>query len=470
MSKFNFGSHRIATLTILFLVPTIATISINLRSNAAPDPLAQPPGTGIAQRTIISNPTTPLGTPSPAPSPTSTPQLPTATPTPTASEYQLPIPVPPAKNPLPGIAKPTTPIPAPIATPLPTPPSSPPQTPTNHTNRTLTAGERDKIVAYLRSRNLSPSAPVSALADTRFILHDTSVVMASSTLDRERRLGRGPLGLGVNAFLPRENTAVLARPNFYEPRRPTTTEFEKASDILAKPERERLLRQVWRSTNPNAQRQALDAALANLGLSAGEIASEQKEARGKLTAASGRIYTTATWSVESICTRFNSGDRSVANPGQEASLSGACAPLGNYFNIRNTRVKSTVAAEIVQVGVRSESGNQNTCSVSNPNIATLPNPPYSDNQYNSALALYLRSTLSAGKFPQVTTHFLLDTFDNEGHCDPRCFNVTKLYKSIASTMGHAPGSSYGITPSYGTRTGTNNIWWDNRICHGSAPQ
>jgi hypothetical protein len=293
--------------------------------------------------------------------------------------------------------------------------------------------------------------------------------MAASTLDRERQLGRGPLGLGVNAFLPRENTVVLARPNFYEPRRPTTTEFEKASDILVKPERERLLRQAWRATNETARRQALDTALANLGLSSGEIASEQKEARGKLAAASGRIYTTATWSVESICSRYNSGDKSVANPGQAASLSSVCAPLTNYFNIRNSRVKSSVAAEIIQVGARSERGNQNTCSASNSNIATLPTPPYSDNQYGSALGLYLRAALAAGKFPQLTTHFALDTFDPGGHCDPRCFNLNKLYNSIASTMGHAQGSSYGLTPSYGTRSGTNNIWWDNRICHGSAP-
>ena len=127
------------------------------------------------------------------------------------------------------------------------------------------------------------------------------------------------------------------------------------------------------------------------------------------------------------------------------------------------------ALQIVQVGARSERGNQNTCSASNGNIATLPTPPYSDNQYNSALALYLRSTLAAGKFPQLTTHFTLDTFDPEGHCDPRCFNLNKLYNAIAATMGHAQGSSYGITPSYGTRSGTNNIWWDDRICHGSAP-
>jgi len=51
-------------------------------------------------------------------------------------------------------------------------------------------------------------------------------------------------------------------------------------------------------------------------------------------------------------------DRSVAIPNQEEALRSACAPLSNYFNIRNTRIKSTVAAEIVQVGASSERGNQ----------------------------------------------------------------------------------------------------------------
>jgi hypothetical protein len=449
MPKFNFASSRILTLLVLFLVPIIVTISIDLRSVAATRT--------IAQRITSPGLTTPVDTPSPTPTPTSTPAT-------TPGELAIPIPVPPPKNSLPSNSIPT----APIATPTPTP-SSPPQSPTNHTNRVLAASERDKIVAYLRSRNLSISSSVNSPSDTRFILHDTSVIMAPSILDRERRLGRGPLGLGVNAYLPRETDSVLARPNFYEPRRPTTTEFEKASDIMVLADRERLLRQVWRSTNGDARRQALDTALANLGLSASEVAKEQKEASEKLAAASGRIYTTGTWSVESICARFNSGDRSVAAPNQEDSLRSACTPLGNYFNIRNNRVKSSVATEIIQVGVRSEQGNQNTCSASNPNIATLPNPPYSDNQYNSATAMYLRAALIAGKFPQMTTHFALDTFDAGGHCDPRCFNLNKLYNSIAATMGHARGSSYGIAPSYGTRPGANNIWWDDRICHGSAP-
>jgi hypothetical protein len=438
MPKFSLVSHRIFTLLGLFLIPIAATILIHSSSLAFTD-------RSIAQRITSPGLTTPIGTP---------------TSTPTPNESPTPISVPSPKNPLPGGTKPSSPSSI---------PSSPPQFPTNHTGRLLAPGERDKISAYLRSRNLSTNSVVNTLTDTRFILHDTSMVMPPSLLDRERQLGRGPLGLGVNAYLPRDNATVLARPNFYEFRRPTTTEFEKASDIMVLADRERLLRQVWQSTNGDARRQALDTALVNLSLSSTEIAKEQAEARGKLTASSGRIYTTGTWTVEAICNRYHRGDRSVAAPNQEDSLRGACGTLGNYFTIRNSRIKSSVAAEIIQVGTRSDRGNQNTCSADNSNIATLPNPPYSDNQYNSALTLYLRAALTAGKFPQMTTHFALDTFTPDGHCDPRCFNLTKLYNSIASVMGHAQGSTYGIVPSYGTRSGTNNIWWNDRICHGSAP-
>ncbi len=440
MSKVSLVSKSIFTFLGLFLTPIVATISIHSSSLAFSD-------RSIAQRITSPGLTTPIGTPTP-------------TPTPTPNESPTPIPVPPPKNPLPGGTKPS--IPSSL-------PSSSPQFPINHSGRLLSAEERDKISAYLRSRNLSGNLSINTLTDPRFILHDTSIVLPPSLLDRERQLGRGPLGLGVNAYLPRDNAAVLARPNFYEFRRPTTTEFEKASDILGLVDRERLFRQVWRSTNGDARRQALDTALANLSLSSNEIVQEQTESGEKLTASSGRIYTTGTWTVEAICNRFDRGDRSVAAPNQADSLRNACGTLGNYFKIRNSRIQSSVAAEIIQVGTRSERGNQNTCSASNPNIATLPNPPYSDNQYNSALALYLRAALSAGKFPQMTTHFALDTFAPDGHCDPRCFNLTKLYNSIASVMGHAPGSTYGVIPSYGTQSGSNNIWWNERICHGSAP-
>lgn len=338
----------------------------------------------------------------------------------------------------------------------------------NYTGRSLTASERDRITAYLRSRNISPAAANSP-PDPRFILHDTSIILPPERLDRERQQGRGPLGLGVNAYLPRDSSQVIARPNFYELRRPTTTEFEKASDILVLNDRERLLRQVWQATTSNARRQSLDTALANLGLSSSEIAKEQQEAATKLSASSGRIYTAGTWTIEAICSSYGRGDRSVAIADRESSLRNACGSLSNYFNVRNSRIRSSVTAEILQVGVRSEQGNQTTCVANNPNIATLPNPPYSENQYDRTLAIYLRAALAAGKFPQITTHFALDSFSSDAHCDPRCFNLTKLYQKSAIVLGHASGSSYGIKPSYGTRLGTDNIWWNDRICRDSPP-
>lgn len=295
--------------------------------------------------------------------------------------------------------------------------------------------------------------------------------MSATALERERQAGRGPLGLGVNNYLPRASDAVLARPNFYELRRPSTTEFEKAGDILGLTDRERLFRQVWIATNATARSQALNTALVNLGLTSSEIAKEQKDAQTKLNASSGRIFTTATWTVESICTRFNNGESSsiLVSENQKNSLTSACGKLTNYFNIRNNRIRSSVTNEIIQVGARSARGNQNTCDAKNSNIAAFPNPPYSDNQYERAQALYLRAALAAGKYPQTTTHFALDTFDPGGHCDPRCFNLTKFYNSIATTMEHTQGSTYGIVPSYGSKPGLNNIWWNDRICHSPRP-
>jgi hypothetical protein len=423
MPKFSLFFQRILPLSLLFLVAIITVISIDLSSAAIPsDALSQK----ITSPALSTPPEAPVTIPVPSPQ---SPRIPT--------------------------------------TPAPTVPLSP----VNHANRLLTPDERDKISAYLRDRKIAISLLLTPPADPRFILHDTSVLMSASALERERLAGRGPLGLGVNNYLPRDANAVLARPNFYEARRPTTTEFEKASDIVGRDDRERLFRQVWNATNSTARRQALDTALTNLGLTPKEIATEQKEAQTKLSASSGRIFTTGTWAVESICTRYNNGESEdiLINDSKEETLSNACGTLSNYFTIRNNRVRSSVATEIVQVGARSEKGNQNTCDARNSNIAAFPTPPYSNNQYDRAQALYLRAALAAGRYPQTTTHFALDTFDAGGHCDPRCFNLTKLYNSIATTMGHAQGSTYGITPSYGTQTKTNNIWWNDRICHSPHP-
>jgi hypothetical protein len=123
-------------------------------------------------------------------------------------------------------------------------------------------------------------------------------------------------------------------------------------------------------------------------------------------------------------------------------------------------VTSTVPVEIVQPGVKDEKKDQNTCDPNNSNIAPLSDPPYSDDQYESVANLYLRAAYIAGTFPEITTHFVVDSFIG-GHCDPRCFKLHHLYDLIAAKLGHAAGSTYGVVPTYGLKSGTSTIWWDD---------
>jgi hypothetical protein len=371
----------------------------------------------------------------------------------------------------PGLTTPTSPKPTGKPTaPTPKPSSASPAPQQQITNRggtPLTAAERAKIASYLEQQGISAPAQANGINSPTYILHDTSIILPDSALEREMREGRGPLGLGVNVFVPRNRNAVVARPNFYEERRPTTTEYEKGSDILSRAERESLMRRVWAVTNSSGRNQGLTSALTNLRLSAAEQKKEQAAATQQLSGGSGKVYTTATWTIEKICDRFSQGDRTISI--NDSAMTSSCNRLSNYFKVRNDRVRSSVSVEILQVGTRSSRGNQNTCSPSNSNVATLPRPPYSDIQYKSVLNNYLRAALIAGAYPKVTTHYILDARLPESHCDPRCFNLSRLYHSISAVSGHPKGTSYGIIPSYGTKSGSNNVWWHNGTCHG-APE
>jgi hypothetical protein len=150
-------------------------------------------------------------------------------------------------------------------------------------------------------------------------------------------------------------------------------------------------------------------------------------------------------------------------------LGAACGAAKNYFIVRNQRVNSSVPIEILQVGAKSDRGNQNSCTGNNGNLIPFSNPPYTQVQYDNVVMQYLRATFLADKFPETTTHFILDHGLPDGHCDPRCFNVNKMYRSISTVLGHPQGSKYGMNPSYGKSSGSNNIWWDNNFCHSSPP-
>lgn len=366
----------------------------------------------------------------------------------------------------------------------------------------VTPEEHKAIDALLAKDKLPAAAPLAHAQGANFLLHDTSAPIGAASIAKEQAEGRGPLGKGVSAYAPRDGAPTVARPDFFETRRPTTTEREKALDVFAdpvadaklkKPEekleawtkrRDLLFRQAWNAATPAAQQAAMDGALAGKNLTPAEIAAEEKGAtqgKGKKakhvpgaaeqldSGSTDKIMTTGGWSVGELCKKNDSaGSKSVAQPGSEKAMQGACDGLRAYFGQREVRTAYTASVEIVQEGVKSKKGNQNTCDPKNPNLKPLPNPPYSDNQYASVAGLYLRAAHIAGRFPAITTHFVEDAFI-QGHCDPRCFDLGRLYREIAALIGHPAGCTYGPVPSYGRTWGTNNIWWDDGVCHGKPP-
>jgi hypothetical protein len=334
---------------------------------------------------------------------------------------------------------------------------------------TLIPAEEQMIDRILRQEGIAATAPGSVIG-ARFLLHDTAASVGAAAIARQVAQGRGPLGGGVAAWVPRAGGPSIARPGFYETQRPTTTEFEKAADVITQADREREMRAVWRATSPAERTAAIARALSGLGLTAPEVATERTTITSRL-GGTGQIMTSGAWTVGEICRRVSqAGAAAVAATGQEAALTTACNALSAYFSTRAARVGTTVPVEVVQEpGLASTtSGSQNACSPSNPNLVPLPVPAYTDDQYRGAVLLYLRAARAAGRFPEVTTHFVVDAFAR-GHCDPRCFNLQRFYNEVAARLGHGMGSTYGPAPSYGTTWGTNNVWWNDRICGGPPP-
>jgi hypothetical protein len=326
----------------------------------------------------------------------------------------------------------------------------------NFAGLALPLADRTRINEILKSKNIITTSPFTPPAQPSFIIHDTGVDLNDKNLENHQKEARGPLGIGVSAFLPREGAALVVRPDFYERGRPTTTEFEKAADVLGRGQRERLFRRIWRSAPEDTRKQALDKVLSDQNLQPNEIETERKTATAQLNSPGGKVFTTAVWTVEEVCKISKDG---------VADLKASCAEVQKYFEQRNQRVSSSVPIEIVQPG-----GQGSSCSVGSAGAIPFKNPPYSTDQYDNVMLQYLRATLIAGKYPEATTHFALDHGLPDSHCDPRCFNMNKLYRSIAVELRHPPNSSYGIEPSYGTKSGTNNIWWDNRFCYSKPPQ
>jgi hypothetical protein len=338
----------------------------------------------------------------------------------------------------------------------------------DNSGKSLSEPEKNKIQEILKTNGIPAASPLAGVNGPKFLLHDTSASLGAAKLQEEVNKGRGPMGAGVSGWIPRDTPAVVARPNFYESKRPSTTEYEKGIDIIKQADREAALIEVWKFTNETTRDSSLDNALSNQGLKPEEITAIKDGAKVFLNGSTTKVdgaRTAGAWAVGDICSK---GSAASAVPGKEKDFEAGCAKLKQYFQERPGRSQSFVTVEIVQVGAKSSKGNQNTCDPKNPNITPMPNPPYSDNQYLNIALLYLRAALTAGSFPEITTHFVVDAFE-KGHCDPRCFDLDNLYKQIAILLGHGIGSTYGVKPKYGLSWGTNTIWWDNGICGKASP-
>jgi hypothetical protein len=344
----------------------------------------------------------------------------------------------------------------------------------DNAGKPLSEMEKAKLDALLKQRGMPAGTPLASVTGPKVLLHDTSALVSSASIASEKAKGRGPLGKGVSAWVPVAGEATIARPDFYETKRPSTSESEKGIDIIKQADREQRLKDVWSATQDAEKGSALDRALAGTGLTETETRTVEKGAEAFFKGAADKDLpdgskSTAAWAVGELCARAQSdGVATVAVDKRAADFEAGCKALSTYFRERSARVGSTVGIEIVQVGVKSSKGNLNTCDPANPNVVPMPSPPYSADQYANIAFLYLRAAFIAGRFPEVTTHFVVDAFER-GHCDPRCFDLERLYAAIAAVLGHGKGSTYGVKPSYGTRWGSNTVWWDDKICGGPHP-
>jgi hypothetical protein len=353
----------------------------------------------------------------------------------------------------------------------------------------LTVSDEDKKRIEAAGNLTRPIGPIAPFSEgPRFVLHDTAAVESAARLREHEKGERGPLDEAAAAWIPASGSAVIARPDFFDSRRPTATGYEKRADIISQSAREAAFQRIWASTNDKERNQALNDVLASLALSPiakesakdellraiserkmtrTEVQEEQTKATKELTdplptGGKPHIFTTASWAIGAICARTAAaGAKAVANSkANEKILSDNCTKLNQYLALRDPRVGSIVNVEIVK-----EAGSD--CK-KGPAKDLKPLPPYTSDQYQSIAATYMRAALQAGIYPEITTHFWIDRIAGD-HCDPRCFRLSDLYTIIATRMLHPVGSTYGIAPNYGTTQGTNNIFWIDKVCGGPHP-
>jgi hypothetical protein len=329
--------------------------------------------------------------------------------------------------------------------------------PGNLAGRVLT--DSDIAAAGKASGAASPGRVTPTLWNATFVLHDTASPVGAKKIAEHASHGRRSSGEGAAAWVPQTGAATIAHSPLFGTRRPAATQHERGEDVMKKATRESEYRGVWKATAKDIRESTLDAVLSAQGSPAAEAKSERAQAISDLDAGSGLVHSAAAWAVEDICQKVT--DATAPNLASSTTdvprLVGGCQRLLTLFNMRALRIGTSVNVEIVQ-----ERGSD--CRTTG---TLTPLTPYSTSQMDNVKNLYLNAALQARAFPSVTTHFQIDKAAGD-HCDPRCFNVTALYKNIQAALGHPAGCTYGITPLYGTG-GSDNVWWNDTVCGGAHP-
>lgn len=304
--------------------------------------------------------------------------------------------------------------------------------------RALTADEKAKIQTLLAGVTVNPANVPDAL----FVVHDTSGATSNSYMQAQAETSRGPLADGPAAYISADKI-FYARP-FFDVWRPTSTLYERGKDLMDETIAARHGRALWANIPSAARAAAISSVLGPLELSDAERAMETSSASAQLAGTGDRLFTTATWTVDALC------DGDYADDTE-------CVALRGVTDARQDRISRSVNVEIGQIAGAG-------CAASGAQIQ-----PYSAKVYDNVANLYLQTALTGGFYPETTTHFAIDKAF-KGHCDPRCFDLGRLYSTIATKMGADPGTRYGFTPKYGTVWGTHNVWWSTAVCGGPAPR
>lgn len=393
---------------------------------------------------------------------------------------------------------PTKPIPG--AHPVPTPTilvddTAPPL------GRALSERERTLIALTLGLEQPPPPQLTASSQTPLMILHDTAGELSRADLSNRPRYSHSPLGDGIAAYIPRSGEPIITRPALFTPYRPTATAYERGFDILPESRRNPLLRQAWQGASPRTQEMVTRRLLAAL----------QEKPQGLINrmqlwfkASSDRAFdrylashphqidggkTTAIWASSNLCTMVLKDPQSTwaSSPSAQLALLKTCRQLEPWIQASRTRLATAFNVELVQ-----KEGSD--CFVSDAQVQaynqiaapahriaqgravplqTGDRPAYTESQYEGLVKLYLLGALTAGRFPQIVTHYWLDQGGGRAigsHCDPRGLNVGEVYRRLSATLHHDPQSLYGPEPQYGQEPAQgDNIWWSEKIMGGQAP-